>query len=83
MERVLIQSDPMCMCLGVGGSGRKYWEIISILFCGGPEQSTPGRKTLEKKKNLREGHWKSSQSCGPHRLDGREGIIFPFYRQGN
>ena len=49
MERVLIQSDPMCMCLGVGGSGRKYWEIISILFCGGPEQSTPGRKTLEKK----------------------------------
>ena len=82
MERVLIQSDPMCMCLGVGGSGRKYWEIISILFYGEPEQSTPGRKILEKK-NLREGHWKSSQSCESHRPDGRESIIFPFYRQGN
>ena len=62
MERVLIQSDPMCVggwggvgWGGVGGSGRRYWErssedlALSILFCRRPEQSALGRKTLEKK----------------------------------
>ena len=45
----------LCMCLGVGGSGRRYSErssedlALSILFCRRPEQSALGRKTLEKK----------------------------------
>lgn len=45
-----------------------------------PEQSALGRKTLEKKSQGRP-LGSPSQSCRPHRLDGREGVIFPFDRQ--